>query len=197
MSQPHHGRRRANSRNRERDIVLTAARIIHTDGFSRLNVDDLAKKVGISKSTLYQHFDHKSDIVLFTLNSGAQIISGFLAETEGTPLDRLEALLRFLYRYREDDDSSIAGVVFTEAIEQIKQHENASACIKEMLHLIDSIIETGKNSGQIRQSLSADVVSGSLFSTAILLSSYYLPTKLKTDDAYVDQVISWWRSSLV
>ena len=57
MSQPNNGRRRANSQNRERDIVLTAARIIHTDGFSRLNVDDLAKKVGISKSTLYQHFD--------------------------------------------------------------------------------------------------------------------------------------------
>ena len=52
MSQPNNGRRRANSQNRERDIVLTAARIIHTDGFSRLNVDDLAKKVGISKSTL-------------------------------------------------------------------------------------------------------------------------------------------------
>ena len=127
---------------------------------------------------------------------GAQTISGFLSEVEGAPLDRLEALLRFLQRYREDDNSSIAGVVFTEAIEQIKQHEDASDCIKEMLHLIDSIIEDAKTTGKIRQALSTDVVSGSLFSTAILLSSYYLPTKLKTDDTYVDHVISWWRSSL-
>lgn len=196
MSQPNNGRRRANSRNRERDIVLTAARIIHTDGFSRLNVDDLAKKVGISKSTLYQHFDHKSDIVLFALNTGAQTISAFLTETNGTPLDRLEALLRFLYRYEEDDDSSIAGVVFTEAIEQINQHDDASECVQKMLHLVNSIIEDAKSASQIRHSLPAEVVSGSLFSTAILLSSYYLPTKLKTDVNYIDHVISWWRSSL-
>lgn len=196
MSQPNNGRRRANSRHRERDIVLTAARIIHTDGFSRLNVDDLAKKVGISKSTLYQHFDHKSDIVLFALNTGAQAISGFLTKAEGMPLDRLEALLRFLYRYQEDDDSSLACVVFTEAIHQINLHEDASECIQKMQHLVNSIIEDAKTEGQIRPSLSADVVSGSLFSTAILMSSHYLPPKLKTDAAYVDQVISWWRSSL-
>ena len=196
MSQPHHGRRRANSRNRERDIVLTAAHIIHTDGFSRLNVDDLAKKVGISKSTLYQHFDHKSDIVRFALNMGAQTISGFLAETGGAPLDRLEALLRFLHRYQEDDNSSIAGVVFTEAIKQIKEHDDAFDCVKEMLDFINSIIKDGKATGQIKETLSTDVVRGSLFSTAILLSSHYLPTKLTTDDTYVDQVVNWWRSSL-
>ncbi|MCA9885295.1 MAG: TetR/AcrR family transcriptional regulator [Anaerolineae bacterium] len=196
MSQNLNGRRRPNSRNRERDIILTAASIIHDDGFSRLNVDDLAKKVGISKSTLYQHFDHKRDIVLFALNTGAQVVSDFLASAEGSPLDRLEALLRFLYRYREDEDSSLAGIIFTEAMELVKNDDDASEYITSMTRLINSIIEEGQARGEIRQSLSCEVVSGSLFSTAVLLSSYYLPTKLKADASYVDHVIGWWRGSL-
>ncbi|QPC83560.1 TetR/AcrR family transcriptional regulator [Phototrophicus methaneseepsis] len=198
MSSNAGSRRHRNGRqNRERDIISTAARIIHTDGFSRLNVDDLAKKVGISKSTLYQHYDHKSDIILHALQFGVQSILHILDQADGTPLDRLEQLLRFLHRYPVDDESALAGIVFTEAMHMLHSDEAARQDVDMMMNVITKTIQEAKAMGEIRADIQDEVVSSTIFSLAIVLSSHPIPSPTNGKQETVDQLLAWWRQSLV
>ena len=197
MSSNVDGRRpRRRRQNRERDIVSTAARIIHTDGFSRLNVDDLARQVGISKSTLYQHYDHKSDIVIHALQFGVKSILHILTQANGSPLDRLEELLRFLHRYHEDDDSALAGIVFTEAMHLLSQDDGARQDVEAMLLAIHHVIQEAKEQGEIRQEVPDEVVISSMFSLAVTLSAYPIPLSGVREKVHIDQMLGWWRKCL-
>ncbi|HEY5779216.1 MAG TPA: TetR/AcrR family transcriptional regulator [Terrimicrobiaceae bacterium] len=50
------------SGNRDR-IVATAERVFLRSGFSRVLMDDLARELGMSKKTLYSHFESKEELL--------------------------------------------------------------------------------------------------------------------------------------
>lgn len=48
-------------------IMLSAAGLFKQYGFKSVTMDDVARRSGISKKTLYQHFDNKNKIVIDTM----------------------------------------------------------------------------------------------------------------------------------
>ena len=53
-----------------KERIQNAARdIFIKDGYSRLNMDDLARELGISKKTIYEHFDTKKQLFADTVKS--------------------------------------------------------------------------------------------------------------------------------
>ncbi|MEU4667095.1 TetR/AcrR family transcriptional regulator [Amycolatopsis sp. NPDC023774] len=84
--------------NRREQIMAAAAELFAHHGFHGVGIDDIGAAVGISGPALYRHFRSKDAILGEMLNS----ISHYLleggtarAETGGTPLELLEALVRF------------------------------------------------------------------------------------------------------
>ena len=45
------------------DILSTAATLFLNLGFKGVTMDDIAHEMGISKKTIYEHFDHKTELV--------------------------------------------------------------------------------------------------------------------------------------
>jgi AcrR family transcriptional regulator len=74
-------------------ILQTAASNFFRMGFSHVSMDDLAAEMGISKKTLYKHFDSKEAILKEVLNQRVQSIeksvSGILEKPETDSLSRL------------------------------------------------------------------------------------------------------------
>ena len=56
-------RRGNNADERRRQIVDEAARLFDTAGYTHVNMDDIAKTVGIAKPTLYHYFRSKDEIL--------------------------------------------------------------------------------------------------------------------------------------
>ncbi|MEV4598956.1 TetR/AcrR family transcriptional regulator [Amycolatopsis sp. NPDC049253] len=84
--------------NRREQIMAAAAELFAHHGFHGVGIDDIGAAVGISGPALYRHFRSKDAILGEMLNS----ISHYLleggtdrAEKGGTPLELLEALVRF------------------------------------------------------------------------------------------------------
>lgn len=50
--------------NQKHHIILAAQKIFLSKGFKNVNMDDLAREMGISKKTLYLHFENKNDLIL-------------------------------------------------------------------------------------------------------------------------------------
>lgn len=48
---------------REEEILNVGQRLMSIQGYSGLNMDEIASEVGISKPTLYQHFASKEDLI--------------------------------------------------------------------------------------------------------------------------------------
>ena len=48
----------------KQQYVETAFELYKKFGFKSITVDDLARAMGISKKTLYEHFENKDEIVL-------------------------------------------------------------------------------------------------------------------------------------
>jgi AcrR family transcriptional regulator len=81
----------------KRDAILQAAwQLIRHYGFNKTTIDDIAKRVGIGKGTLYQHFTSKAEIMLsLTDRTNERIIARIeeIAATDAPPSERLRACL--------------------------------------------------------------------------------------------------------
>lgn len=89
----HHLKRRA--------ILRTAAELINEAGFHGTSVDELARRLNITKPTLYHYIPSKDDIALQMLDLNFNAASKALESAEnhcGTGLDRLR---RFAREYAE------------------------------------------------------------------------------------------------
>ncbi|MDH6230437.1 AcrR family transcriptional regulator [Mesorhizobium soli] len=86
---------------RER-IVLAAAKLFYSEGIRAVSVDAVAEKAGVTKRTLYYHFESKDDLVAAYLAARDQpnlvLYQRWFAETEGNAADKVRGIFRNLER---------------------------------------------------------------------------------------------------
>ena len=84
----------------KREAVLkTAAQLFLEKSYGRTSLNDVAKRLNITKPALYHYFHNKEDILLGCYGWGTKLIEESLAEIaehEGTGLEKVEA---FIYSY--------------------------------------------------------------------------------------------------
>lgn len=84
---------------RER-IVAAAARLFYDEGIRGVSVDAVAEKAGLTKRTLYYHFDSKDDLVAAYLEDRDQpnlaLFQRWYGETQGTTDDRIHGMFQRL-----------------------------------------------------------------------------------------------------
>ena len=79
---------------RRKNQILDAATLIFSEkGFSRANTDEIAKKAGLGKGTLYRYFKDKKDIFFSVVDRGLgklkeKILKG--VEKAEDPLKKIE-----------------------------------------------------------------------------------------------------------
>lgn len=177
---------------REQDILATAARLIHEQGFTNLNMDVLADEVGISKSTLYQHFNSKEDMVRRVLLKGFDELDAHLTQPEDDPLNQLEALIRYVLTQGYAPDGFATTLVHTEIMNLFQTHDEIRAHMGASYQRINQIIDAGKAQGQIRAELSNAAIVSSMFA---LISTMDSPRVLNDDQdtaQLVDDIVSIW-----
>lgn len=83
-----------------RRIVEAAYEMFYRDGFGRVGVDAIAEKAGITKRTLYYHFDSKDTLLAAVLEHqhdlAIQRIVRWSGDVAGTPAEMLDALFEAL-----------------------------------------------------------------------------------------------------
>lgn len=92
------------------ELLDVAFSLFNQYGYRKVTVDDIAQKRGISKRTLYQHFESKEEIVkqvvdrrLHQLDDSIEIIaqdqSLTFSDTFGIPLNDAIALVREIFLF--------------------------------------------------------------------------------------------------
>lgn len=83
-----------------RRILEVAGGIFFSRGFAKVTVDEIAAELGISKKTLYQHFDGKDQllqaVVRGMINSVAADVEAILGDDRRDFIDQLIGLMRLM-----------------------------------------------------------------------------------------------------
>ena len=90
-------------------ILHTASDLFLNLGFKSVTMDDLAMQLGISKKTIYQHFENKTKLVeavTFHLFDTICIGIDHICETASNPIEELYHIKRFVMQHLKDEKSS-------------------------------------------------------------------------------------------
>jgi len=111
-------------------------------GFKATRVEDIAKRVGVTKGTVYVYFPTKEDLFVAMIRHitlPLEAVPADFLNAQGTCVERLGALLRILYRRFMIAE----GSRFPMDVERI--HDDL---MRPILQLVEALLEEGGHSGE-------------------------------------------------
>jgi AcrR family transcriptional regulator len=144
----------------QKEIIVKAAEMFISLGFKSVTMDDIANEMGISKKTIYQHFDNKDTLVhectmyLYeTISHGIDCI----CNQELNPIEELFAIKEFILHQLKDEKTSPVYQLqkyYKKTYEDLHQKEfcKMQECIVENL-------ERGTKLGLYRETLNQEFIS--------------------------------------
>ena len=141
-------------------------------GFKSVTMDDIANTMGISKKTIYQHFNNKTKLVETTVMYVFEVISkgiDCICELEKNPIEELYDIKHFVMNHLKDEKSSPQYQLqkYYPAIFSIlkqKQFEVMQDCVKANL-------ERGIAQGLYRSSINVEFISRIYFNSTIAIKN--------------------------
>ena len=86
-----------------RDRILDTAReLMISDGYRNLSMRKIARRIGVSATSIYLHFDHKDHLLHSLMEEAIDRLNGKLEEAAGLsddPAERLENVARAYIRF--------------------------------------------------------------------------------------------------
>ncbi|MDP4183262.1 MAG: TetR/AcrR family transcriptional regulator, partial [Bacillota bacterium] len=137
-------------------IINATMDIIVKSGFKKLTVDDIAKKLGISKKTIYKHFSNKEEIISEVVNTNLTIDKENTLkaiESESTWIGKFRAAVLFHHMNR----------IPVNLIQEIKylfpnEWANINNLREFKTNLIHELIDEGIKENYIKQDVSTDII---------------------------------------
>lgn len=135
-------------------VIEAAAILFRRFGFKKTSVDEIAREAGVAKSTLYQHYRSKEELLLaVVVHEARSARAAILDQVEGIadPLARLRRLGELgLASFREKPFT--AGLLNdpTALFSSARQSEIVALAEGEMIRILVDIIEEGQEAGAVR-----------------------------------------------
>lgn len=157
---------------KKRKIIDAAISILNKKEYYRIPVDEIAKKAGVAKGTIYLYFKSKEEIyfsVIFTLIDSVKEIINSISEKDLSAREQFELLLDtmtdFLSQNRQIFMSIRQQLEPVKGKLQIELHKK----FLEIITSISRIIDKGIKNKEFK-SFNPYVVSALVFSTSTLIA---------------------------
>lgn len=158
---------------RKQGIILSAVEIIDELGIHELSTREIAKRQNISEAALYKHFKSKKDIILAVLDYYSSFDLIIKQEIEEKNLGAKDSLIFLATSLCVCCESNPALTSIAFSCEIFRHDPDLAERIKYinclMLNFIQNIIEEGKKSGEIRNSLETEYLADAFAGLAGLI----------------------------
>ena len=148
---------------RQEQIAQAALALVAQYGLERLNVADVARRVGLVPSAIYRHFKGKDEVIDTVLQLVRdRLLDNVRAVREESP-EAIERLRLLVFRHMAliRDNQALPRVVFSEEIYAGRPSRRARMfkAIQTYLGKVAEIVREGQRDGTIRESLDPATVS--------------------------------------
>lgn len=181
----------------KRQIILDeAAKLINKVGFKNAKMEDIAKKVGFSKASLYSYFKDKEEIVTNIAKVHLLHFYNKIADLPARDISAVEKLEIMKNAHMEfvRKSKNLMVVKLNFAIME-KSHEEFIVLKLKTIEILKSILEQGKKDGVFNKNLDSDSAANlleAIFTGIVFVNS--LVKNIKSDllkDYNIEEMISF------
>lgn len=145
-----------------RAILKAAAGLLDECGFGGFTIDEVARRSGVSKTTIYKHWDGRLDLALAAY--GDAVTDAVPVYDTGDPLADLRSQVRRLAAFYASDRGRVAAQLIAAGTLQ----PDGAALIRERFFAsrraaTTELIDRGKASGSLREDIDTQVAIDLLF----------------------------------
>jgi AcrR family transcriptional regulator len=159
-------------------LLQVAVKLFNERGYDGTSMEDLAVKLGITKSAIYHHVPSKDELLRLAVNRALDGLFAVVAESEASPgpaIDRLAFLLR----------GSVAVLVeqlpFVTLLLRVrgntKVERAALARRREFDRIVADLVGQAEQDGDIRTDIDPAITSRLLFGMVNSLIEWYRPRR--------------------
>lgn len=185
MTAGHRERRRSGRPGYDLDTLLLVAATTFTErGYDGTSMEDLARKLGITKSAIYHHVSGKDELLRLATNRALDGLSTAVDEAaaiNGRAIDRLEHVVR------SSVDVLVGELPFVTLLLRVRGNtpveRHAIARRREIDHAISALVAQAEAEGDVRPDVDPAVTARLLFGMVNSLVEWYRPSRNGADRA--------------
>ena len=159
-------------------LLQVAVKLFNERGYDGTSMEDLSRKLGITKSAIYHHVPSKEELLRLALDRALDGLFEIAREVEGTPgpaIDRLERLVRGSVAVLVDRLPFVTLLLRVRG--NTKVERRALARRREFDRLVSDLVELAEAEGDVRPDVDPTLTSRLLFGMVNSLIEWYRPRR--------------------
>ncbi|HWD01698.1 MAG TPA: TetR/AcrR family transcriptional regulator [Amycolatopsis sp.] len=170
-------------------LLQVAVKLFNERGYDGTSMEDLSRKLGITKSAIYHHVPSKEELLRLAVNRALDGLFEVAASTErldGRAIDRLEHLVRGSVLVLADRLPFVTLLLRVRG--NTKAERAALARRREFDHLVADLVKQAESEGDVRPDIEPAVAARLLFGTVNSLIEWYRPRRGSSGEELADAV---------
>jgi AcrR family transcriptional regulator len=159
-------------------LLDVAVAVFNERGYDATSMDELAARLGITKSAIYHHVPSKVELLRLALDRALDALFAVTEEpaaTSGAAIDRLEHVVRGSVRVLVDELPYVTLLLRVRGNSPVEQA--ALQRRREFDRVVTGLVRAAEEEGDVRPDVDPAVTSRLLFGTVNSLTEWYRPDR--------------------
>jgi AcrR family transcriptional regulator len=172
-------------------LLAVAVRLFNERGYDGTSMEDLSRKLGITKSAIYHHVPSKEELLRLAVGRALDALfaeADRLDEVDGRAIDRLEHLVRGSVVVLAGQLPFVTLLLRVRGNTKIERE--ALARRREFDHLVAGLVATAAAEGDLRSDIDPAVTARLLFGMVNSLIEWYRPRGAAAADELASTVVA-------
>lgn len=170
-------------------LLQVAVKLFNDRGYDGTSMEDLSRKLGITKSAIYHHVPSKEELLRLAVGRALDGLFEVAESTEaldGRAIDRLEHLVRGSVLVLADRLPFVTLLLRVRG--NTKAERAALARRREFDHLVTDLVKQAEAEGDVRPDIDPAIAARLLFGTVNSLIEWYRPRRGSSPEELADAV---------
>ena len=170
-------------------VLAVSVRLFNERGYEATSMEDLARRLGITKSSIYHHVASKEELLRLAVNralDGLFEVAEEVAGMNGRAIDRLEHLVRRSVLVLVDQLPFVTLLLRIRGNTTVERQ--ALSRRREFDHIVTELVKQAEVDGDIRPDVDPAIASRLLFGMVNSLIEWYRPRGGISGEALADAV---------
>ena len=159
-------------------LLQVAVKLFNERGYDGTSMEDLSRKLGITKSAIYHHVPSKQELLRLAVNRALDGLFAAARESEavtGRAIDRLEHLVRASVLVLADQLPFVTLLLRVRG--NTKVERDALARRREFDQLVTGLVQQAEAEGDVRPDVDPAITGRLLFGMVNSLIEWYKPSR--------------------
>jgi AcrR family transcriptional regulator len=138
-------------------------------GYTRVSVNDICEKAGVSKGTFYYYFSSKDQVILEEFLKIDQFYVESMEELSKkykSPLKKLNELIMLSFQYTNNLGVKSLKVIYNSEIDPLRKKPRLASSKRPLYTIIEELVKYAQKQGELRSDVSIESI------TALYINCY-------------------------